>query len=144
MNAIIAPAEGASRHGWAKGEVWAYDVASTGMGGDDAVGTAYESRYVRDNGDGTFGVATFLYFVEACRTTNQPEVRDSHVVTGMYQFTVCTDPDDPGSTELWSQIDYDTEVSCYFHDDLSRAEGICRLAALNDERWTITWNGRMR
>lgn len=54
----------------------------------------------------------------------------------MLMATVCTDHEDPGSTEISGDIEYDTDDSATF-TDLDEAEAVCRRKALEDQRFTL-------
>ena len=104
------------------------DAVSSGSYGDNAVGTAYETVMRARLESGIYEDLTFAYFVEKCRTTNQPEVRDSHIVMERIETLHFTDPDDPGGSEVDCDYEYG-EGSVFFYDDLADAEREARTQA---------------
>ena len=67
-----------------------------------------------------------------------------YVITSMISYLVCTDPADPGGTEVWSDMDYDDEADPFFYQSLEAADAAARKAAdkwvANGDYW-ITWDG---
>lgn len=139
MNGVVALAPEGTSNGWRGEEVWAYDVASTGIVGDHAVGTAYESRVWKELPDGTFAVITEIYYVEAL--DDRP---GEFFVTGRYELMHCADRVSPGSTEIWCDYQYDTDVDAFIRTSLEGAEAVCRRLATTDYRWAWQWNGEHR
>lgn len=138
-NGPIAPAVAeADDRGWHKGETWRYGLGS-GASPDDRVGTSFETRYWKEV-DGEFFVATEEYFVVTVEPS-QARPHGSYGLVGAYQFSVCTDVDDVGGTEVWSDCEYDHGLTAFFCDDLAKAEALCRQEALSDQRHTLSWDG---
>lgn len=78
-------------------------VAAAGhVGGDTQVGEAWSARWIRELPDGTWGVVDRIFYV-AC-------VDEPHMYLQCQSvYLICTNPGDPGSSEIWSDARYDTE-----------------------------------
>ncbi len=75
--------------------------AAGDVGGDAQVGDAYSARWTRPLPDGTWGVVDRVYYVA--------DVGDGLYVECQTEYLICTDPSDPGSTEVWADARYDAE-----------------------------------
>lgn len=106
------------------------DAVTSGSYGDNAVGMAYETVLRKKLDSGVYESLTFSYFVETCKTTNQPEVRDSHIVMERIETLRHTDPDDPGGSEVFCDYEYD-DGSVFFYDDLEAAEAEAKRCAVS-------------
>lgn len=135
----IAPAlaEPDSR-GWHKEDVWRYGEG-TGQSGDDRIGTSFDARYWKEI-DGQFFVATEEYYVKNS-VPNCDRPHGSYEAVGSYMFTICTDLEDVGGTEVWSDVEYDYDLNALYCDSLADAETQCRRFALADQRHTLLWEG---
>lgn len=120
-------------------------VRNGNPGGDDEVTDAWNVRLHNDALP--HAVVDVDYFAEwpgrGSGTDNYTDPAE-YVVTGMIQFTVCTDREDPGGTETWADISYDTEADPLAYDDLDKADQAARYQA---RRWIrmaamfMTWDG---
>jgi hypothetical protein len=67
-----------------------------------------------------------------------------YVVTGVIQFTVCDDPEDPGDTETWADLEYDNDADPLAYADPDKADEAAKFQA---QRWIwdagkfMTWDG---
>lgn len=136
--AITEPDE----NGWTKAETWVMQAETSGACGDYAIGPYYESQYTcGPNGDGEFMVVTEAYFVTAhWHEDSESDERRMHFdVTGSYSFTLCTDPEDPGSTEVASDTEYDDDIHALFIWEYEEARALAERMARSDQRGTFTW-----
>jgi len=80
-------------------------------------------------------------FTRAEEEGDDPE----YAVTGMIHFTVCDDPDDPGGTETWADIEYDYDADPLGYTDLAEADQAAKFQA---QRWIwdagkfLVWDGQ--
>ena len=73
--------------------------------------------------------------------TDPPE----YVVTGMLQFTICTDRSDPGGAEEWADIEYDNDADPLGYDDLGEADKAARYQAergIRNASAFMAWDGQ--
>jgi hypothetical protein len=103
-------------------------------GGDIGVGDSFSVRYRRLDLPGSMITVTF-YPVE------YPDCPGEIVVQREIEFLVCTNPADPGSTEVWSEES--TDDTAEVHDSVAEAEAAAReLAEIALGHADLqTWNG---
>lgn len=142
MNGPIASALPADEHGWRYEGAWQINAESSGSYGDAAVGTAFESYYMRQLEDGTYVSVTFAWWVEETKTYNQPEVIDAWCWMDRMVTVWHTDPDDAGGSETHAEYDYG-DGSVFFYQTYDDAERDARRNGLQDERWKFApwWDG---
>jgi hypothetical protein len=106
------------------------------VGGDIQRGDSYSVRYVRPDMPGSLITRT-AYAVEY---DNLP---GEFVIQIQTEWLVCTDPSDPGGTEIWSDYAYDDE-GCPIYDSAAKAEDAARQAAaeLLGDAGSHDWNGQ--
>jgi hypothetical protein len=101
------------------------------VGGDQQVSEAYNARWVRQLPDGRWSVVSRAYYTA--------ESDGAKVMLEQTEYMVCTDPGDPGSTEVASSDAYAVVTSAPPLDE----------AAVQDaarEAWAPTnaeWNNQM-
>lgn len=61
-----------------------------------------------------------------------PAEPGEYVVTGMLSYILCTDRENPGSTQTWGRILYDRKADALAYDDISEADQAARFQAA---RW---------
>lgn len=97
------------------------------VGGDIQVGPAWSVRYVNDAKPRSL-ITTSVYAVD--HNNDDPERRgEEYAWQAETEFLVCTDPADPGGTELWSDLDY--EDGYFGYETLPEAESEARKVAEN-------------
>lgn len=146
-NGEIAPAlEDVDERGWSKDATWVMQAESSGACGDYAIGPYYQGHYRKQGSDGSWMVVEENYFIEARKLADPDEgtERKHFDVVGSYTFTVCTDPDDPGSTELDTEIVYDDQLHALFIWDYEEARAMAERLARADQRHTLLWDGGER
>ncbi len=134
-NKVIHPATPGTARGWTREEVWEYDAASSGAVGDDAVGMYFESRYVRPTGPLhlPYEVVTLAFFVRGI-DVDEADVPPKYEVCLQRWVTMCTDPKDPGTSEISSDVTYELAVDSTDHPDTDTAEAVARALAMVDAR----------
>lgn len=138
-NGPIAPALEADDTGWSKSDTWVMQAETSGACGDYAVGPLYEARYVKTVGEQSM-VVTERYYVEPQRFTRPDGTMSKHYdVTGMYEFTLCADPDDPGMSEISTTYEYDSELHEAFLWEYEDARKLAERFARRDTRGTLLW-----
>jgi hypothetical protein len=70
----------------------------------------------------------------------QPAGDDGFWVAEQVEFLLCTDPTDPGGTEVWSDIQYHDYPDRYVNADV--AERVARQMAEDASCEAVTWDGR--
>jgi hypothetical protein len=142
-NGEIGPAlEGEDEHGWTKDATWVMQAESSGACGDYAIGPYYQGHYAcGPNAEGEYMVVEENYFVTAhwYEDHETGERRMNFDVTGMYGFTLCSDPQDPGGTEINSDYEYDDGLHAQFIWEYDEARKLAERNALSDQRGTFTW-----
>ena len=141
MNGPIAPALEGTDSGWTKDETWQMGAESSGACGDYAVGPYYEAHYSKQVGD-LWMLVEEVYFVEPRKKEEPDGTWTKHYdVIGSYTFTLCTDRDDPGGTEVNSDTRHDDDLHALFIYDYEEARAMAEKLALSDQRHTLLWNG---
>ncbi len=111
------------------------DVCNAGdVGGDVQVGEAYNVRWQRMLPDGNTAMITESTY-RALNDLNNPD-GPTHMER-QTEYLVCSDPADPGSTELWSDARYAT-IHPSANDPVTDPEAVARRAAEvppNDHVW---------
>jgi len=105
-------------------------------GGDIQRGDSYSVRLVRDDKPGSLLTITFY----AAEYDENPGEFD---VQRQVEWLVCSDPADPGGTEIWSDYSYD-DVSAIVIDTEEEAEDEAREraeAVLADPSPYFGWDG---
>ncbi|SRR6266496_3703138 len=105
-------------------------------GGDIQAGDSYSVRYVRPDLPGSLITRT-AYPVE------YDHLPGEFVIQIQTEWLVCTDPRDPGGTEIWSDYAYDDE-GCPIYGSAAEAERAARRAAsaMLGEAGIHDWNGQ--
>ncbi len=143
-NQEILPAypEDDLENGWRKRATWQMSAATSGGCGDDAVGMIFSGAYVNGPIDGLYMHVEENYFVTAGWTDYGDERRKHFDVQGQYTVIICTDPEDPGSSEVWSDVTYDGDLHALFIWSYNEAQALARSLALSDQRFTLLhWAG---
>jgi hypothetical protein len=83
--------------GWTRVEPAAAEAGD--CGGDAQTGEAWSARWIRQLPDGSWGVVD--------RTFYPADVGDGPYVERQTSYVICTNPDDPGSSEVWSDAVHD-------------------------------------
>lgn len=118
-----------------------YEAGS--VGGDYQVSDGWNVRYTLQDGpdDGLHAIIDENFYVES---QNRDGAGPFYVTTQtMYQ--VCTDPEDPGGTEVYADYEYDgdDDVLLYYDGDgLERAIASTRRLAELDRSDMFLWDGR--
>lgn len=105
------------------------------VGGDIQAGDSFSIRYRRSDLPGSMVTITaYPVGYENCP--------DEFVVQTQTEYLVCTDPSDPGGTEVWSDVNYSDGYEVY--DTSAEAEGAARdkATAMLGYADTETWNGQ--
>jgi hypothetical protein len=107
------------------------------VGGDIQRGDSYSVRFIRDDMPGSLLTVTF-YAVEYGNCPGE------FVVQRQIEWLLCSDPADPGGTEIWSDYEYD-DISPTVMDTAGQAEQAAREVAAQDldgGAEDINWNGQ--
>jgi hypothetical protein len=120
------------------------------IGGDYQVGESWSVRFVLRNGDYVVagdhprlplgsGGATVRPVVTEWWYAEQTNLMGRHTVTCQREFMLCTDPTEPGDTEVWSDALY--EVGTRIYCDPVVAERQAEKAARRSQASAIQWDG---
>ena len=103
-------------------------------GGDVQAGNSYAVRFIRPDLLGSLITVTF-YPVEDCPP--------GFVVERQVEWLVCTDPADPGSTEIWSGYAYDRPYGTVFRNAVEAQDDAYEAATQTlDLAWVYGgWDG---
>lgn len=139
LNGPIAPAaDDEDAKGWHKNETWVMNAQSSGACGDQAIGPYYQASYWKREDD-HFVCVEESYYIEAWQNLQEDGTWRKHFdVTGMYQFTTCTDRNDPGMTEIGTETQYDDDIHAEFIWDYEKARALAERMAISDQRFTLT------
>jgi hypothetical protein len=114
------------------------------VGGDYQVGEAWSFRLTSEQAPRS--LITVYVFAEALRVNHgHGEVPSGEYgVTVMTEYLTCTDVSDPGGTETWSDMDYDTEADPLAYDSAEEADKAAKtlagIWAVNPGRFE--WDGK--
>lgn len=123
------------------GGPWTADgpvMPNDGVHGGDGGGEAFSIRYTRPDIPGAL-ISSYWYPVdESERYGDDPDDRTGWDVENEVEYLICTDPADPGGTEVWSHVEYrtpnemahDTEA-----DAIANAEGHANSEAAEHYGW---------
>jgi len=109
------------------------------VGGDEQVGESSSMRFVNPDLPGRV-ITIYAYPVGV---NHLGEDGDQIKVTGIQsatEFMICTDVDNPGDTEIWSDYTYVDEVIRPFAELEAAERTAAGLLALADPK-NIDWNG---
>lgn len=105
------------------------------VGGDEQVGEAYSRRFARRRDDGNHAVVTASYYLADHDPQRAAEPQDGpYRVIRWIDYTTCSDPDNPGHTEITSDYTYDV---VHRH---GRADDDARRACLRFDPTLIDWD----
>jgi hypothetical protein len=109
-------------------------VFTGGTVGGDGAGEAVTRRFTRRRADGTFAVVDSYYYPVNIgeRFGEDREDADQFDVENLTTFTICTDLDDPGMTEVWSDSVY-LFPSAFSYATEAEATKYCTNMATNRE-----------
>jgi hypothetical protein len=112
------------------------------IGGDIQMGAAWSRRFALRRPDGQWAMITDSFYA-ACRDgVNGPVTDESELyVQNQIEWLVCTDLRDPGSTETWSDYEYEDEERVYRMDELKRVDERARIRAARKDVDSYSWNG---
>lgn len=115
-----------------------------GVVGGDGAGTAYSVRYTRADKPGSL-ITSYWYAVSEAERYNDdpgPDARTGFDVENQVEFVVCTDPADPGSTEVWSDHSYRTPLESVF-DTEDEAVAYAKRQAADEDPYGYFWDGEL-
>ena len=115
-------------------------VASGGdVGGDLQATEAYSVRFLpaEERADGLHAAFTDYWYGEA---TGQTHRDGPFRVARQREYLICTDPRDPGSTEVWADYAYHWPGGRY--GTTAEADAAARARAEDDSGTDIRWDGR--
>lgn len=128
-------------------EVGTISLDDGSPGGDKQIGPASSRRFQLAVEDGTFAVVTVYSYAtrEERNVDEEGNPTDEPVpyldVEEQTEFIICTDPDDPGGTEIWSEYEYDYPMYLAPKDE----EELLARAVANTNRYGVEhfnhWNG---
>lgn len=127
-------------------QVWIPDPDATmydsDVGGDEQATRSFDRRFWhRDQHGVLLNVAFYGVDVRYRRNNPPPENEPpEYQVCAQYEFMVCSDPNDPGGTEIWSDVRYATDERRTYTDPDEVTEA-ARAAALAYEPTNIYWEG---
>lgn len=113
------------------------DLPGGDVGGDIQVGESLSRRYVPDAQphDGTYAfITTYLYPVQ------YDENDTTFAVQRMDEYVICTDPSDPGMSEVRSDYRYDEASGGY--STIDEAEAALPGLLAQESGANFSWDGR--
>jgi hypothetical protein len=113
--------------------------SGSGIGGDDTVGGHWTVLYLPEPAQtaSPFARIEESYYIRHYDTN--PEF--PFAVESQTEYLVCTDLDDPGGTETWSTIGYDSEAAGFNDRTLENAEQRAKGIASAQTGQNFLWNG---
>lgn len=115
-------------------------VEAGGDVGGSQVGESWSVRYrlTVEPDDGLVAIVDDYWFADA-----DPDDKEAPLaVSNMTSYVLCTDPSDPGGTEVWSDIGYKDGTIEY--PTAEAAEAAARRSAEQANARDIVWDGRGR
>lgn len=105
------------------------------VGGDNQLSGAWGRRFLRDDttGDGEYAMVTVTFYTES-----DPNDGDRVLLTRQVEYMLCRDPQDPGGTEVWSDLRYD-DIPVGGTPDERTAQVACR----SFDPAAVTWDGEV-
>lgn len=107
-------------------------------GGDYQVTESYSRRFVRPGVPGA--MITVSFYGVACHDADGVPTGE-YAVEEQTEMLVCTDPADPGGTEVWSDYAY-RDVNVLAIADEAEAERKARRFAEGADMYGCGWDGR--
>jgi hypothetical protein len=104
-------------------------------GGDVQVSDAFDARWQRQLPDGTTALITRSYYVVADQDGG-PTVGGPHVEC-QTEYLVCTDPADPGMTEVWADYTYEALPTTAGTDDQDARRAAEAARPATDDEWQM-------
>ena len=122
---------------------WIASTPETGgtVGGDGA-GEATSVRYTRPDVPGAM-ITVSYYTVDRVERGGQDEADDSPRwdVESQTEFLICTDPEDPGMSEVWSDYVYDSDHYAVSFPTEAEAEEKRDAALRRESPDFYSWDG---
>lgn len=117
-------------------------VDNGNVGGDIQAGPAWSVRYVRDDMPGSLITET-VYAVD-WKNATRPERGHNYAYQIQTEFLVCTDPSDPGGTEVWSDVHYeDSYLDGYMLAEAKReAREVAKWLNTEAQAGVHGWDGK--
>lgn len=134
---------------WVPDELGVVREGGGPIGGDVQVSDQWSVRFLPTDqpADGRFAMVTSYWFVDNYDDDTLPVEFDdqeskTYGIQNVTEFLICTDLDNPGGTEVWSDYQYDTDDPRSF-DTIEAAEQAAETAARSELSMNgITWDGR--
>ena len=110
-----------------------------GTVGGDGAGESVSVRYRAAEKPGSL-ITAYWYTVDLRMRSDDQDDEYPWDVEEMVEYLVCDDPDEPGSTEIWSDYKYDNPLGLSFKTE---AEAIVArdAAARRDQAENYLWDG---
>jgi hypothetical protein len=124
------------------------EIQPDGTVGGDGAHEAVSVRYSRTSRDEPAVITAYWYVVDERERQSEDQLADTLYETRPFHveemtvYTVCTDTDDPGGTETWSEIEYG-EGSVYAYETVEQAEAERDRMASWDEAGYYLWDGKI-
>ena len=122
-----------------------------GTVGGDGAAECWSARWGKRNSDGTFALITSYYYPVDMRERYGDDDEDQSRfgdtpfdVELQVEFLICTDPADPGSSETWSNYEYDNALSLKGFPTLETADEAAKrlcVSALENFDRDFSWDG---
>lgn len=127
-----------------------------GTVGGDGASWAYSARWARKLENGNTALITqYFYPVDLRERLSESDLEKYNEelgeetqlweVEGYVEYLICTDPEDPGSTEVWSDIEYDDMIDILKYSE-NRARTECYrkcMDAIDNFSLYFNWSGEV-
>lgn len=121
------------------------DICAGGaVGGDWQASEAWNMRFLpcEEPDDGLHALVDENWYAERVDDPKDSDKVLGYQVTCQTTLTICTDTTDPGGTEEWTDIIYDSLAKLY--DTADQAEAVAKHEAETSDPSMIGWDGRSR
>lgn len=108
------------------------------MGGDVQVGKAFNRRFINPDLPGR--LVTVNVYPIAGDGNNEPDLSEVDIECQV-EYMICEDMDDPGGTEVWSDIKYDRDIDVLVSDSIEKAESAAKNYVKRFLPEHIAWDG---
>lgn len=119
------------------------DVLAAGaVGGDRQASEAWGARYLPEDepDDGLHALIEENWYAERVDDPKDSDKVLGYQVSCQTLFQICTDPSDPGGTEVWANYVYDNMSQIY--DTVGQAEAVAKHEAESSSSDDFGWDGR--
>jgi hypothetical protein len=118
-------------------------MPDSGVVGGDGAGQSFSIRYTRPDIPGAI-ITSYWYAVDESERylddPDDPDARTGWDVENLNEYLICTDPTDPGGTEVWSTYEYETPALMVLETEAA-AVAYAGRSARSESADHYYWNG---